>query len=111
MYDSNGNELLPIEYDGITDFTDNVALVFNDGKFSGIVNERGNVVDLTNSGYSPIIHQTFFSDKYLNVTKKKAGDTLSEVYYIDRKGNEVAGPFIAGLPYSCLLYTSPSPRD
>lgn len=100
LYDNNGNELLPIEYDGITDFTDNVALLFNDGKFSGIVNERGNVVDLSNSGYTPILYQTFFSDNYLNVSKQKDGDTQSEFYYIDKKGNEVAGPFIAGLPYS-----------
>lgn len=100
LYDNNGNELLPIEYDGITDFADNVALLFNDGKFSGIVNEKGNVVNLTNSGYTPILHQTFFSDNYLNVTNLKNGDNASEFYYIDKKGNEVAGPFLAGFPYS-----------
>lgn len=99
LHDSNGNELLPIEYDGITDFTDNVALLFNDGKFTGIVNERGNVVDLTNSGYTPIPNQTFFSNNFLNVTKTENGNNSTMYYYIDKKGKELAGPFIAGFPY------------
>lgn len=99
LYDSTGNELLPIEYDGITDFTDNVALLFNDGKFTGIVNERGNVVDLTNSGYTPIQNQKFFSDNFLNVTKTEKGNNSTMFYYIDKKGKELAGPFIVGLPY------------
>ncbi len=100
LYDSNGNELLPVEYDGITDFTNDVALLFNDGKFTGITDERGNVVKLSNSGYTPILHQTFFSDNFLNVTKPENGNNATGFYYIDKKGNEVAGPFLAGLPYS-----------
>lgn len=100
LYDSSGNELLPIEYDRISDFADNVALLYNDGKLCGIVNERGNVVDLSKSGFTPIPSQTFFSDNYLNVTKRRNGDNAPEFYYIDKMGKQVAGPFITGLPYS-----------
>lgn len=99
LFDNNGNELLPIEYDSITDFTDNVALLFNDGKFAGIVNEKGNVVDMTNSGYTPIQDQTFFRDNFLNVTKVENGNSVTGLYYVDKKGKELAGPFIVGLPY------------
>lgn len=100
LYDSNGNELLPIEYDGITDFSNDVALLFNDGKFTGIVNEKGSVVNLANSGYTPIHHQTFFSNNFLNVSKSGNENNITGFYYIDKNGKEVAGPFIAGLPYS-----------
>lgn len=100
LYDGNGNELLPVKYEGITNFTNDVALLFNDGKFTGIVDERGHVVNLTDSGYTPIINQTFFSDNFLNVTKLENENSSTGLYYIDRKGNEVAGPFLAGLPYS-----------
>lgn len=99
LYDSNGNEVLPIKYEGLSDFANNVALLFNEGKLAGIVDEKGNVADLTDSGFSSIPEQTFFSDNFLNVTKSEKENNTTGFYFIDKEGTQVAGPFVTCFPY------------
>lgn len=99
LYDGSGNELLPIEYTGITDYAEDVAIAFKDGKFAGIVDMNGNIVDLSNSGYTPLVHQLAFSNDILNVVKLDKENNRSWFYFINKKGTEVAGPFIICFPF------------
>lgn len=93
LLDHHAELILPIEYDSISDFTNGVALLYKDGKFDGIVDQNGNLANVSGKGYSLIPNMKFFSDGFLPV-KKDDG-----FYFINPKGSIVAGPMADIKPY------------
>lgn len=93
LYDSKGNDLLPIAYDSIGAFVDEAALLFIDSKFVGIVRSDGKHIDLSEAGYDLKRGMEFFSDGFLPVERG------GRYYFINRHGEEVAGPFADVRPY------------
>ena len=51
LYDRNGNELIPIEYDRIDPFHEGYAILYNGDRFVGFTDEQGKVVNLSAKGY------------------------------------------------------------
>lgn len=88
-----GETLLPVSYDSIGAFVDNEALLFNNSRFVGFVNDDGQLTDLTSKGYKLVKNQEFFSQGFLPVMKD------GQYYFLDRNGVEVAGPFAEVFPY------------
>lgn len=93
LYNSIGDNVLPIAYDSIGTYTDNEALLFNDSRFVGFVNSKGELVDLSKGAYRLIPDQEFFSDGFLSVEKD------GKYYFLNRAGKEVSGPLAEIHPY------------
>lgn len=93
LYNSVGENILPVGYDSIGDFTDDVAMLFNESRLAGFIDSEGKHIDLTGTGYNPVPSQEFFSGGFLTVNKD------DKYYYIDKSGKEVAGPFAKTYPY------------
>lgn len=93
LCNSIGDKILPVAYDSIGAYTDDEALLFNDSRFVGFVDSKGELVDLSSAGYELVPDQEFFSEGFLSV--KKDG----KYYYLNRAGLEVAGPLAEIYPY------------
>lgn len=85
-------------------FREDLAVLCEKGTntVSGIVNKRGELIDLSQHKYQIDNDYPYFSCGYLLVRK---GNYL---YYLDKKGNEIYGPYVEAYPFldnmACVKY-------
>lgn len=89
-----GETALPAAYDSIGSFADNVALLFNNSKFAGIVGPTGSLTDLSKAEYTLIPGQEFFSDGLLSVQNSRG-----RCIFINKQGDEKTIQLAAAYPY------------
>lgn len=94
LLDKAGEEVLPVEYDRITPFYEDKALLFKDGKFCAIIDAYGNLTDMSDKDYAVDQNNERFHSGYLLVSHDKS------FYYIDGTGRKVRGPYVEAFPYS-----------
>lgn len=93
LLDKSGKKILPLEYDSISPFKDDIALLFKAEKFYGITDTKGKVVSLQERDYMLVPGADHFNDRMLLVKRNK------NYYYIDADGNQTLGPFAEAYPF------------
>lgn len=95
-----GREVLPIEFDSISSFKEDRALLFKDGKFYGITDLQGRIIPLQENGYKLPHGAAHFHSGYLLVKRNQ------QFYFIDKEGNQAYGPYAEAYPffngYACV---------
>ena len=82
LLDKNGVAVLPVEYDEMTPFYEDRALLYKNGKFCAVLDVYGNMIDLSDKNYVPLPNAKCFQSGYLLVRKG------SEYFYLDVAGKE-----------------------
>ena len=88
-----GKRVVPIEYDSITPFYEDYALLFKEGEFYGIINANGHVTELKNRGILLCFDNSRFYNGLLLVKKNNL------YYFLNGNGKEVAGPYAKAYPF------------
>ena len=97
LYDRNGNELIPIEYDRIDPFHEGYAILYNGDRFVGFTDEQGKVVNLSARGYLLREGADYFSCGRLLVYNQGAS---APVYrYINTDGTTNGETYLLAHPY------------
>lgn len=95
IFNQNGKEILPTEYDYISQFKDGYALLFDtdENGLVGYVDEKGTVTDLKKKGYHVTSGYPYFSNGQLLVMKG------NYYYFIKATTGEEKGPFAEARPF------------
>ena len=88
-----GKEVLPMEFDSISPFKEDRALLFNNGRFYGITDLQGRIIQLRNMDYTLPHEAAHFHSGYLLVKQNQ------QFYFIDKEGNQSFGPFADAYPF------------
>ena len=88
-----GREVLPIDFDSISSFKEDRALLFKNGEFYGITDLQGRIIPLQERGYKLPHEAAHFHYGYLLVKQNQ------QFYYIDKEGNQVYGPYADAYPF------------
>lgn len=94
LIDASGKMILPLDFDSIMPFNENVAVLYNDGNFVAVTNLKGEVADFTGRRFKILPGEKRFRSGFLPV--KKEGDW----YFTDPSGEHVIGPFAWVSPFS-----------
>ena len=87
LLNNKGKELLPIEFDSITSFKEDRALLFKNGSFYGITDEQGHVTPLFEKGYELPYDTNHYSSGLLLVTQNR------QFFFLNKEGKRVYGPY------------------
>ena len=96
LLNMKGEEILqPNQYDSITAFREKQALLFENGKFSAIVNLQGKKIDVSERNFTISAVTAYFSDGFLLVY-----DRSNKYNFINTLGEIVLGPYAEAYPFS-----------
>lgn len=95
-----GREVLPMEFDSISSFKEERALLFKNGRFYGITDLQGRIIPLQERNYKlPHGAERFYSG-YLLVKRDQ------QFYFVDKEGKQAYGPYADAYPffngYACV---------
>ena len=93
LLSTEGKEVLPMEFDSISSFKEDRALLFKDGGFYGITDLQGRIIPLQERGYKLPHGAARFQSGYLLVKKNR------QFYFIDKEGNQAYGPYADAYPF------------
>lgn len=93
LLSGDGKEVLPMEFDSISSFKEDRALLFKDGEFYGITDLQGRTIPLQEWNYQLPHGTAHFHSGYLLVKQNQ------QFYFIDKEGNQVYGPFADAYPF------------
>lgn len=100
LLNKEGSEVLPIEFDSITPFYEDRALLFKDNNFYGITDIDGNITVLENNNYELCYGAHRFYNGFLLVKYNHS------YYYLNKDGVRVLGPYALAYPffynYACV---------
>lgn len=88
-----GKEVLPMEFDSISSFEEERALLFKNGGLYGITDLHGRIIPLQERNYKLPHGVTSFHSDYLLVKQNQ------QFYFIDKEGNQVYGPYADAYPF------------
>ena len=92
MMDAQEKEIVPMEYDKLSPFHSNAALLYKDGRFVGYMSDKGRVKEFP-AGQYEVAEQPSFYDGYLLVSN------IEGYYYLRASDDAVIGPFAGGMPF------------
>lgn len=100
LLNKSGVPVLPVEmeYDKITSFYENKALLFKNGKFVAITDTYGNVKDLSDKRYNLVENFDRFYSGYLIV--QLVAENRKLYYYLNEDGKIAFGPYLEAYPFS-----------
>lgn len=93
LLNKNGKELLSAEFDSITSFKEDRALLFKNGAFYGIIDKQGHVTSLFEKGYELPYDANHYSSGLLLVTLNR------QFFFLNKKGESVYGPYAKAYPF------------
>lgn len=93
LLNKNGKELLPAEFDSITSFKEDRALLFKNGSFYGITDRQGRVTPLFEKGYKLSDNTNHYSSGLLLVTLDR------QFFFLNKEGESVYGPYAEAYPF------------
>ena len=93
LLNNTGKELLPIEFDSITSFKEDRALLFKNGAFYGITDKQGHVTPLFEKGYELPYDTNHYSSGLLLVTQNR------QFFFLNKEGKCVYGPYAEAYPF------------
>lgn len=95
LWDTEGKKLLEVNDVTMHTFREDMSVLCEKGTNTvyGVVNKRGELLDLSTFKYQIEKDYPYFSCGYLLVRKG------NDFYYVDKKGNEVFGPFTDAYPF------------
>ena len=93
LLSTEGGEVLPMEFDSISSFKEDRALLFKNGGFYGITDLQGRIIPLQERGYKLPYGDACFHSGYLLVKQNQ------QFYFIDREGNHTYGPYADAYPF------------
>lgn len=94
LLNKSGAPVLPVEYEKISAFYEDRALLFKNGRFVAITDLYGTVIDLSNEYYDLVEDFDRFYSDYLIVKKNNL------YYYLNRDGRIALGPYLKAYPFS-----------
>ncbi len=92
MMDAQEKEIVPMEYDKLSPFRSNAALLYKDGRFVGYMSDKGRVKEFP-AGQYEVAEQPSFYDGYLLVSN------IEGYFYLRASDDAVIGPFAGGMPF------------
>lgn len=92
LLNKDGKEVLPIEFDSITSFKENRALLFKNNTFYGITDLQGRVISLQEKGYK-LGHEAHYNSGLLLV---KLGQHF---FFLNKEGEQIYGPYAEAYPF------------
>ncbi|MCC8071185.1 MAG: WG repeat-containing protein [Bacteroidales bacterium] len=93
LLSQEGKMLLPLDYDSLTTFSEDKALLLKNGEFNAIVNQQGVPTSVEGKGYSLPADCQGFSNGYLLVKTRNA------FYFVNAQGEKVYGPYAKAQPF------------
>lgn len=93
LLNKDGKEVLPQEYDSITAFKEDRALLFKNGKLYGITDSYGRISILQGEEYRLPAGVTRFYSGLLLVMQN------NQYFYLNTEGTQVFGPFAEAYPF------------
>lgn len=92
MMNAEEKTIVPLQYEKVSPFRSNTALLYNQGKFVGYMSDKGRVKEFP-AGQFQVAEQPSFYDGYLLVSN------IEGYFYIRATDDAVIGPFTGGMPF------------
>ena len=92
MMNAEKKTIVPLQYEKVSPFRSNTALLYNQGKFVGYMSDKGRVKEFP-AGQFQVAEQPSFYDGYLLVSN------IEGYFYIRATDDAVIGPFTGGMPF------------
>lgn len=93
LINKDGKEVLPTEFDSITSFKEDRALLFKNGVFYGITDPQGRVISLQHKGYKLCHGANHYYSGLLLVTLNQ------QFFFLNKEGEQTYGPYADAYPF------------